>query len=123
MGTEDLIKSTVEELKKLLAAGNLMGQPVELEDKIIIPFSKIGFGFGSGSGEGTGKKSEGTGAGSGAGGGGGLSPVAAIVVFKGIPGPEGVKVIQLEGSSGIGKAIGEIASTCGSIMKEKKNGD
>jgi len=121
MGTEDLIKCTVGELQKLLATGNLIGQPIELEDKVIIPFSKIGFGFGSGSGEGKGGKPDNRGAGSGAGGGGGVMPIAAIIVFKGLSGPDSVKVIQIDGHSGIAKAIGEIASTCSSIVKERKS--
>jgi uncharacterized spore protein YtfJ len=103
-GVENTIKTLVDELQKLLATGNMIGQPIEIEDKVIIPVTKIGFGFGTGSGEGSGKPSkeaaEAEGRGSGAGAGAGAGPVAAIVVFKGIQGPDGVKVLQLEGLIG-----------------------
>ena len=36
-------------------------------------------------------------------------PVALIVIFKGIEGPEGIKVLSLQEPSKIGKILGEIA--------------
>ncbi|MFO7967643.1 MAG: spore germination protein GerW family protein [Archaeoglobaceae archaeon] len=120
MATEDIIRTMVDELQKLLATGNLIGQTMEYDDKIIIPVSKMGFGFGSGSGEGKGAgKTEGTGAGAAAGAGGGIGPVAIIVVFKGISGPDGIKVMQLE-AGGMAKAVGEVASAATQVMEKKE---
>jgi len=123
MPIEDVLKSLVGELQKLITIGNLVGQPMEFEDKVVIPISKIGFGFGTGSGEGKGGKKEapeGEGSGAGGGAGGGVAPVAAIVIFKGIPGPEGIKILPLGSPSGIGKAIGDAISACAEIYKAKK---
>jgi uncharacterized spore protein YtfJ len=126
---EDTIKVLVEELKRLIETSKMIGAPIEYEDKIIIPVTKIGFAFGAGGGEGKGKGSkdvEGEGKGTGAGAGAGAGPVAAIVVFKGISGPDGIKVLQLEGLSGgsIAKSIAEgITSVAGIVTSKKEKSD
>ena len=42
------IKTTVEELRKLVNIQNFIGEPIEVEDKVIIPVSKVGVAFGVG---------------------------------------------------------------------------
>ena len=42
------IKTTVEELRKLVNIQNFIGEPIEVEDKVIIPVSKVGVAFGIG---------------------------------------------------------------------------
>ena len=119
MSSEEHIKTTVEELLKVLAIKNVIGDPIEVEDKVLIPVTNVGLGFGAGAGEGKAKEGEG-GKGSGAGGGAGASPVAMLIIFKGVPGPEGVKVLPLTAPSPIAKAIGEIASTIVEKSRAKK---
>ena len=113
--SETYVKTLVEELSKVLSAESVIGEPIAHEDKVLIPVIKIGFGLGSGTGKGKG----GEGTGEGGGGGGGIEPVAVIAVFKGIPGPEGVKVLQLKAPSRmpevIEKAVGAFAK-----MRAKK---
>ena len=41
------IKATVEELRKLIHISNYIGEPIESEDKILIPVSKAGTESGS----------------------------------------------------------------------------
>ena len=92
----DAINATLDELFEALSS-QLICEPIELEDKIIIPITKMGMGFGTNinmgqrgldaSHEGPARCS--------AGGGVGFFPVAVVVVFKGISGPEGVKVVPL----------------------------
>ena len=94
----DSIKATVDELIKALSARNIIGEPMEMEDKVIIPITKMGMGFGTGQGGQEANKGVST---SGAGGGVGVFPVAVMIVFKGIAGPEGVKVIPLSSQSSI----------------------
>ncbi len=119
MSAEDQIKTTVEELLKVLAIRNVIGEPIEIEDKTLIPVTKIGMGFGAGMGEGKGEKGEG-GKGGGAGGGAGVDPVALIVILKGVPGAEGVKVLPLAAPNPIAKSIGEIVPAILEKVKEKK---
>ena len=42
------IKLTVEELRKLIHISNYVGEPIESEDKILIPVTKAAVGFGIG---------------------------------------------------------------------------
>ena len=101
----DATKATLDELFESLSA-QLIGEPIEMGDKIIIPITKMGMGFGTNIGR--------TGLDVGkeglerckAGGGVGLFPVAVVIVFKGIFGPEGVKVVTL---SPPGESLSDIA--------------
>ena len=101
----DAIKATLDELFEALSA-QLIGGPIELEDKIIIPITKMGMGFGTNIGR-TGPDVSKKGLERcKAGGGVGLFPVAVVIVFKGIFGPEGVKVVTL---SPPGESLSDIA--------------
>jgi uncharacterized spore protein YtfJ len=90
----DAINATLDELFEALSS-QLICEPIELEDKIIIPITKMGLGLctdiartGSHvSQEGLNRCK--------AGGGVGIFPIAVVIVFKGILGPEGVKVVPL----------------------------
>ncbi len=42
------IKTSVEELRKLISINNVIGEPIETEDKILIPVMRMGVGFGAG---------------------------------------------------------------------------
>ncbi|HHW05100.1 MAG TPA: sporulation protein [Methanothermobacter sp.] len=120
MEIEDPIKATVEELLKVLAIENVIGEIIEAEDKMLIPVTRMGMGFGAGMGEGKSPTGQGEGKGGGAGGGAGIEPIAMIVVFKGVSGPEGVKVLPLTSPGPIARTIGEIGSVVTEIVKEKK---
>ena len=101
----DAINATLDELFEALSS-QLIGEPIELEDMIIIPITKMGMGFGTDIGQtglDAGKKSL---AGCRAGGGVGIFPVAVVIVFKGILGPQGVKVVPL---SPPGESLSDIA--------------
>lgn len=118
MDIQDPIKTTVEEIRKVLNIENVIGEVIETEDKVMIPITKFGMAFGAGMGEGKGPTGQGGGAGAGAGGGAGIEPVAMVVVFKGVSGPSGVKVLSLKSADPMVRAIGEIGSTVVDLMKE-----
>jgi len=101
--TSGIIKNVWEELRKTIKVETAIGNPIEIEDKTLIPI--FGVGFGAGGGGGKGKEKEGQGYG--VGGGGGITPVALVAVFKGIPGPEGMKVLSLKPSGAIERIVGE----------------
>ncbi|MCK9440924.1 MAG: hypothetical protein M0Q13_05840 [Methanothrix sp.] len=108
MSGVDAIGATLDELFDALSA-QLIGDPIELEDKIIIPITKMSMGFGTNinmgrtgpdvSKEGLERCT--------AGGGVGIFPAVVVVVFKGIFGPEGVKVIPV--SPQLEETIADIA--------------
>lgn len=105
--TADLIKTTVEEIERILNSKAVVGQSTTIEGFTIIPLISVGFGFGSGAGIGKcgrKEKAEGEGSGSGSGGGGGVRPVAVIIIGK-----SGVTVEPVK--SGITHAIESIGTS------------
>jgi len=103
MAGEELLKPTVEELDRLLSTKKIVGEPLVFEDRMVIPVSEFGFGFGAGGGKGPQGGGEGTGA------GGGISPVALVIVSKGVPGPEGVQVLSLKKKSAAAEVVSTVA--------------
>ncbi len=113
----DPIKTTVEEISKVLNIGNVIGEPIETNEIMLIPVTKMGMGFGVGVGEGK----ENSGKGAAAGGGAGIEPTVMVVISKGVIGPEGVKMMYLKSPDPITRAIGEIGNTVVKIMdKDQK---
>lgn len=90
---ESVVKTTLEEIEKVLSTKTVVGEPMTIEGNTLIPLISIGFGFGAGAGTGMGKKQQGEGTGAGTGGGAGVKPVAVIIVNK-----EGVRIEPIMGS-------------------------
>ncbi|MEG3225284.1 MAG: sporulation protein [Methanobacteriales archaeon Met13] len=123
MDVQDPIKTTVEEIRKVLNIENVIGEVIDTEDKLMIPVTKFGMAFGAGMGEGEGPTGQGGGKGAAAGGGAGIEPIAMVVVFKGISGPDGVKILNLKSADPMVRAIGEVGSAVADIIKETRKGD
>ena len=71
----DNIRTTVEELRKLISVDNVIGTPIETEDKLLIPVIRMGVGFGAGENF----NQEGSGA---AGAGAGVEPISMVLIPK-----------------------------------------
>jgi len=99
MSTEEVLREAANELNKLISAERIMGEPIDLGDKMVIPVTRFGIGFGAGSGKG--KDGDGTGAG----GGGGIEPLALLVAHKEIKGAEGVQVFSLKKENPVAQVI------------------
>ena len=110
MNGDDMLKTTSDELDRLLSPSHVMGTAIDLGDKTVIPMVEYGFGFGAGKGGGKGKSGEG-GEGAGSGGGGGITPVALIVIHKNLPGAEGVQVVSLRRGSAVAQVISTVAES------------
>src|SRR5690606_36039571 len=93
---------------------NVIGEVIETDDKVLIPVTKMGMGFGAGMGDSKGSRESAMGA---AGGAAGIDPIAMVVVFKGISGHEGIKVMTLS-SNPMAQALGEVGSAAMDMMKE-----
>ena len=74
----DILKGVVGELKDVARSETIIGDPVTVGDKTVIPIVKISFGFGAGGGQGDDQKS--TGFGGGGGGGARIEPAAFIIM-------------------------------------------
>lgn len=76
-----LVKTTLEEIERILSTRAVVGEPITVEGNILIPLISIGFGFGGGGMAGKSMKDR-EGGGTGVGGGGFVRPVAVVVVAK-----------------------------------------
>jgi uncharacterized spore protein YtfJ len=51
MDIRDPIKTTVEEISKILNIENVVGNPIETDEMLLFPIAKMGMGFGTGIGK------------------------------------------------------------------------
>lgn len=78
MFAEDLLKVILSNVESVAKAKTILGDPIELADKTVIPVCKVGVGFGAG---GSDVKSDKTDTASGGGGGGfNIEPIAFLVI-------------------------------------------
>ena len=105
------IKTTVEELRKLIHISNYVGEPIQTEDKLLIPVSKAAVGFGIGEQK-AGSEVAGTGAGV------SVEPVTMVVVSKGNSGVDGIRTINLSKGNQTNKTLNEIGLILTDVLKE-----
>ena len=106
------IKTTVEELHKLINIENVIGKPIETEDKILIPVMRMGVGFGSG-GNIFGKDGS-----SAAGGGAGVEPISMVLIPKKGNDAEGVRVLDLSKGNETNKALSDLGLIVSDLVKK-----
>lgn len=108
---ENLMKSTMENLKEMIDVNTIVGEAVEAKDgSLIIPISKVSFGFASGGSEfsckGNGGGSNGNGKypfGGGSGAGVSVKPVAFLVINS-----DGVRLLGIDAENTYDKIIDSI---------------
>ena len=105
------IKTTVEELQKLINVDNVIGEPIETEDKILIPVVKMGFGFGGG------QNILGKEGGDAAGAGAGVEPVSMVLIPKKGNDAEGVRVLDLSKGTETNKALSDLGLIITDLVK------
>jgi uncharacterized spore protein YtfJ len=84
-----IIRAITAEMQKSLAAKTVIGEPITVEGKTVVPLVSIGMGFGAGTGFGKDQSTPG----GGGGGGMGMKPVAVIIIDE-----HGVRVDSLRPS-------------------------
>ena len=119
---ENLIKTTLSEIERILSTRSVVGEPITMEGNTIIPLVSIGFGFGGGGGSGKGDKDTGEGTGTGTGGGGGVKPVGVIIINK-----DGVRVESIKGGAttfveSVANIVGKAVEKRGAKKEEKQEG-
>lgn len=115
--SESYLKILAEELSNAISTKTVIGDPIVMDDKVLIPVTKLGFALGSGSGKGTGREAGGEGLAGG--GGGGIEPIALIAVYKNIPGPEGVQVLPLKTPSRMPEVIEKAIESIVALQEKK----
>ena len=109
---ENLVKTTLGEVEKVLTTRTVVGEPIIVEGATLIPLVSVGFGFGAGGGQGKGEtKQKGEGAGGGTGGGAWVKPIAMVIITK-----EGVRIEPIRG--GLATAIERIGETIPQMMEK-----
>ncbi|RAP47013.1 MAG: hypothetical protein BZ135_02930 [Methanosphaera sp. rholeuAM6] len=93
MDFDSSIEKTLDEIQKVMNTNSIIGNPIDAKDKVIIPISKTALGFGIGVANNSGNSATEVG---GAGGGGSVDPVALLVVYKDIPGPNGITLVPVD---------------------------
>lgn len=117
MGAEELLKVTLDHFERIVTASTVLGKPVDMGDKVVIPVASLGFGFGTGEG----KNSEKGGSGVGGGAGAGITPVAVIIAHKEVKGPEGVQVLSLQKHGAMAEIVGTVAESLPTIVEAIKS--
>jgi uncharacterized spore protein YtfJ len=75
----EILQNIVGELRQMARSQSVVGEPITLGNKIIVPLVKISVGFGAGGAQ-TEKQPDGTNFGGGGGGGTKIEPAAFIIV-------------------------------------------
>ena len=107
----ETIKATVEELRKLINVDNVIGTPIETEDKLLIPVMKMGVGFGAGENILGSEGSEAAGAGA------GVEPISMVMIPKKGNDAEGIRVLDLNKGTETSKAIADIGLIVTDLVK------
>ncbi len=115
----DMVKVTVDELLRVLATDNVIGETMEIDDKVIIPITKIGLAFGTGAGSGGMMRGQ-EGKGHGAGGGAAMEAKAVVVVHKGMKGPESVEVITIGAAATLSHVMAQAGPMAKKMMEKGK---
>lgn len=113
MAVETILKTIVDELEKMIETKTVVGEPITVAGKTIIPVSKVCFGFGSGGGEDP--KEEKQGAikfGGGGGAGAKIEPIAFLAITD--------EKVELLPVSGKGKILGTIIEAVPEILDKVK---
>lgn len=108
---KSLLEVATKELETMLGSKTVVGEPMELHGRTIVPLISVGFGTALGAGKGTDKKM-GEGGGSGLGCGGGARPVAILISDA-----SGVRIEAIKG--GAASAAEHVAETIAAALKTK----
>lgn len=113
MAGEEMIRIAVSELERLISTKNVVGEPVAMGDRVMIPISGYGFGFGGASGNGTAGEAQSNagGEGSGVGAAAGVSPIAVVILDGTVRGPTGVQVHLLKKRSELAEVVSTVSSS------------
>lgn len=110
--TDENIKATVEELRKLISIENFIGEPIEAGDKLLIPVMRMGLGFG------TGKNVMGKADNDVIGAGAGVEPISIVVIPKKSSDVTGIRVIDLSKGTELNKTLNDLGLVINDLIKE-----
>jgi len=111
-----IVKTTMGEIEKMLNAKTVVGDPIMIDGKTLIPLISVGFAFGAGAGSGREQmKQSAEGTGGGTGGGAGIKPVAVIISDQ-----DGVRIESIKG--GLASALEKMVEKAIPMMRRGSQG-
>ncbi len=117
----EILKGVVGELREIAKSETVIGEPVTVGDRTVIPIVKITVGFGAGGGQGEDDKSR-SGFGGGGGGGAKIEPSAFIIMdadgVKLLPAGKGKWESIIEAVPGLAKKLSKLKDKLKSEKKE-----
>ena len=105
------IKTSLEELRKLISINNVIGEPIETEDKILIPVMRLGVGCGAGENMFGNEDTDVVGAGA------GVEPISMVLIPKKGNDAEGVRVLDLSKGTETNKALSDLGLIITDLVK------
>ncbi|QYZ79324.1 sporulation protein [Methanofollis formosanus] len=118
MPGEEMVRVTAEELRNFITAKAVIGEPLDLGDKVVFSIARFGFAFGAGAGHGKESEKGGEGRGEGGGAGGGVDPIALLVVHKDVKGPGGVQLFPVTRKGMVAEVIETIGETIPPVIEQ-----
>ena len=100
------------ELRKLTNVNNYIGEPIETDDKILIPVMRMGVGFAVGKNMIRSEDSDIVGAGA------GVEPTSMVIIPKSGDTTEGMRVLNLTKGNEVNKALSDIGLVISDLVKE-----
>ncbi|MFQ5607886.1 MAG: GerW family sporulation protein [Candidatus Zixiibacteriota bacterium] len=110
----ELLQGIVGELKDIARTESIVGDPITIGDRTLVPVIRISIGFGAGGGEGSDNQNRG-GFGGGGGGGARIDPAAFIVIE-----PDGISLLPARPGT-IDALVDAVPAVIGKIGKLAKN--
>lgn len=105
------IKTSVEELRKLISIENVVGKPIDAGDQFLIPVMRMGVGFGACENI-LGNDGNDT-----VGAGADVEPVSMVIIPKNAKSGEGVKVVNLTKGTETNKALSDLGLIVSDLVK------
>lgn len=122
----EILQGVVGELKEMAQSESIIGEPITIGDKTVIPVVKISVGFGAGGGQGEDEKAR-SGFGGGGGGGAKIEPAAFIIMdsdgIRLLPAKKGSWEGVIESIPGIAKKISKWKDSLKSAKSELSDDD
>jgi len=114
----EILRGVVGELKEMAQSESIIGEPITVGDRTVIPVVKLSVGFGAGGGQGEGDKAR-TGFGGGGGGGATIEPAAFIIMDK-----DGISLLPAKKATweGVIESIPGIAKKISQLKDKFKSG-
>ena len=102
------IKTSVEELRKLISIENVVGKPIDAGDQFLIPVMRMGVGFGACENILGNDGNDTVGA---------VEPVSMVIIPKNAKSGEGVKVVNLTKGTETNKALSDLGLIVSDLVK------